>query len=205
MKQHKQTIVALGDSITQAAAQSPDEKWCAILERRLNAGGKACSIINAGVGGNTSREGLARFEKDVLANHPDLVLIEFGGNDATYEPARRVELNEFTENLGKMVDGLTRISARPVLLTFPPIIDDWHACGKIEFFKKWNGLDRCVEEYRQATREFARKRNLPLADIDLKFRKAFRTQEIGTLILKDGVHLTDEGNELVARTLGDFF
>jgi lysophospholipase L1-like esterase len=196
-------IVAFGDSITQAAAQSPEKKWCAIVEKMLREKGRQCEVINAGVGGNTSREGLARFEKDVLAHKPDMVLIEFGGNDATNDLARRVELGEFNENLKRMLAELKKQNAKIVMLTFPPIIDEWHDVGKHDFFQNWGGLDGCIEEYREAVRRFAKENGLRLADIDQAIRKEIQTQEAGTFILRDGVHLTDEGNEVVARVLSE--
>lgn len=56
-------------------------------------------MINSGVGGNTSREALDRIGKDVLVYRPDLVMVEFGGNDATPDPNREVSPDEFEENL----------------------------------------------------------------------------------------------------------
>jgi lysophospholipase L1-like esterase len=203
MTTQKRTIVALGDSITLAAAQSPEKKWVNILDQKLNADSKVqWTLINAGVGGNTSREGLARIENDVLSHRPDVVFIEFGGNDATNDMNRHVSVDEFNQNLGKMLESLTKISARAVIVTFPPIIDEWHCIGKHEFYTQWGGLDRCVEEYRQASRQFAKKHGLQLADIDAAFRAAFKTQDVASFILPDGVHLTDKGNELVAQVVG---
>ncbi len=196
-------IVAFGDSITVASAQSPEKKWCAILEKQLRNAGTICEVINVGVGGNTSREGLARFEKDVLSHHPDMVLIEFGGNDATNDLSRRVELKEFVENYDHFIAELRKINAEAVLLTFPPVINEWHSNGNNSFFDKWGGLDGYVEEYRSAVRNYAWKHDLKLADIDKAFRKAFESQERGSLILKDGVHLTDEGNEVVAKVVSE--
>lgn len=203
MTTQKRMIVAFGDSITLAAAQSPEKKWVNILSQKLNTGSNVQWIlINAGVGGNTSREGLARIEKDVLSHRPNVVFVEFGGNDATNDMNRHVSLDEFTQNLEKMLKSLTKISAQMVIVTFPPIIDQWHSIGTHEFYAKWGGLDHCVEEYRQASREFAKKHGLPLADIDIAFREAFKIQEAASLILPDGVHLTDKGNELVAEVIG---
>jgi acyl-CoA thioesterase-1 len=203
MEKQKRTIVAFGDSITLAAAQSPEQKWVNILDQRLNAKSNVqWSLINAGVGGNTTREGLARFENDVLSHRPNVVFIEFGGNDTTNDMNRHVSLDEFNQNLEKMLNGLTKISAQAVIVTFPPIVDEWHCIGKHEFYEKWGGLDRCVEEYRQASREFAKKHGLSLADIDVAFREAFKTQDVASLILPDGVHLTDKGNVLVSQVVG---
>ena len=83
------TIVAFGDSMTECKALEPSARWPGLLQRRLNraSAGIRCVVVNAGVGGNTSREGLARLERDVLPHRPDLTLVQFGGNDATPDDA----------------------------------------------------------------------------------------------------------------------
>ena len=39
------------------------------------------NIINSGIGGDTATTGLARLDRDVIAYHPDLVVVSFGLND----------------------------------------------------------------------------------------------------------------------------
>ncbi|HEX2949579.1 MAG TPA: GDSL-type esterase/lipase family protein, partial [Armatimonadota bacterium] len=39
-------------------------------------------VLNAGVGGNNTRMLLERLDADVLAQHPDLVVLMVGTNDA---------------------------------------------------------------------------------------------------------------------------
>ncbi|MBN8526974.1 MAG: hypothetical protein J0M02_16695, partial [Planctomycetes bacterium] len=39
------------------------------------------TVINAGIGGNTTTEMLARLQRDVLAHRPDLVVLMAGTND----------------------------------------------------------------------------------------------------------------------------
>ena len=39
-------------------------------------------IVNAGAGSNTTEHGRRRFQSDVLAHKPALVIIQFGINDA---------------------------------------------------------------------------------------------------------------------------
>ena len=201
--EQKVTIVAFGDSITEAVQQEPARRWPEILRRALQSRFASCEIvmINAGVGGNTSREGMQRLEKDVLARAPQFVLVEFG-NDTTPEPARHVSVEEFAKNLdtfraevGKRFGGTT------ILLTFPPIVDQWHAWREHEFFLSNGGLDACQESYREAPRKLAATRGMVLCDIDAALRKEMAARGPGECILPDGVHLTARGNECVAETV----
>ena len=200
MSQQKSlTLVAFGDSITQASSELPDElqRWPAILEQALCVAFPASpvTVINAGIGGNTSREGLARIENDVLRHRPDCVLVEFGGNDATPEPERHVTLDEYAANLAAMKARLDALGGcRMVLVTFPPVLDLQHAWQAA--FKDVGGQDRYLERYRRVTRDFAARHGLPLADIDAALRPK-PTENT----LPDGVHLTAAGNRVVAETV----
>ena len=194
-------IVAFGDSITAAAKEMPDEakRWPSLLETRLRGRfpGVDVKVVNAGVGGNTSREGLARMGPDVLRHDPDYVLVEFGGNDGVLDPQRHVAMEEFVANLVEMKARLDALGhCRMILLTFPPVIDELHA--QWEEYKNIGGLDKRVEPYRRAAREFAAALRLPLVDIDLEIRKDLRS-----CILTDGVHLSARGNDVVAEAVGD--
>lgn len=200
------TIVAFGDSITAATQQAPQDRWPEILRGALQARFPACPIrmINAGVGGNTSREGLARFERDVLAHQPHYVTMEFG-NDATYDPLRHVSLEEFAANLeGMAARTMEGDRGRVWLLTFPPIINAWHACRDHAFFKPHGGQDAYQDRYRQRTRQLAHARGLPLVDIDQALRAEMAVHGPEPYILSDGVHLTAAGNRVVADAVRPF-
>jgi acyl-CoA thioesterase-1 len=77
------TIVAVGSSSTAGAgASSPDASYPKRLEAELKARfpGVALRVINRGVNGDEARQMLARFDNEVLAEHPDLVLWQVGTN-----------------------------------------------------------------------------------------------------------------------------
>jgi lysophospholipase L1-like esterase len=193
--------VALGDSITALSAEMPETvRWPHLLEVGLQERlmPRSVRVVNAGVGGNTSREGLARLEQDVVPHRPDLVLVQFGGNDATPERDRHVHLVEYVGNLATIQARLGEIGCRfMVLLTFPPVVDQVH--GWWESFRAVGGQDAFVEQYRRVTRSFARDRGLPLFDLDAVVRADLRAR-----ILADGVHLSREGNRAVAEALIPF-
>jgi acyl-CoA thioesterase I len=75
-------IVCLGDSLTEGYGASkpfePDKSnsYPAFLEKKV-----ILNVINAGITGDTASGGLARVDKDVLANDPQLVIILLGAND----------------------------------------------------------------------------------------------------------------------------
>lgn len=104
---HEGPVVVIGDSLSVGVgADKPDEGYVGLLEKRLG-----IKIVNQGISGNTTEDGLARLERDVLAHKPALVIIELGGNDFL----RKVEADQVFANLEKMID---QVQAReiPVLL-----------------------------------------------------------------------------------------
>ena len=74
-------IVAFGDSLTAGYGLAPELGFAVRLEAWLNAAGVTARVVNAGVSGDTTAGGRARLSW-VMADRPDLVIVEFGGNDA---------------------------------------------------------------------------------------------------------------------------
>jgi acyl-CoA thioesterase I len=77
------TIVAIGSSSTLGAGtSSPAMSYPSRLAIELRAllPRSSITVINRGVNGDTAREMLARFDRDVFAAHPDLVLWQVGSN-----------------------------------------------------------------------------------------------------------------------------
>jgi lysophospholipase L1-like esterase len=77
------TIVAIGSSSTEGAgASSPGSAYPNRLEALLNARfpGVAVRVLNRGVGGEEEADMLARFDRDVIAEKPDLVLWQVASN-----------------------------------------------------------------------------------------------------------------------------
>jgi lysophospholipase L1-like esterase len=74
-------IVAIGDSNTLGWATPNGANWPLEVGRLFREAGRAAEVINAGVWGYSSLQGLRRFEQ-VLEHRPDVVLVSFGSNDA---------------------------------------------------------------------------------------------------------------------------
>ncbi|MCX5700436.1 MAG: GDSL-type esterase/lipase family protein [Candidatus Omnitrophica bacterium] len=69
-------IICFGDSVTYGYGVNLGEDYPTALAKLVNR-----KVINAGVDGDTSLDGLKRIKSDVLDKKPYLVLIEFTGND----------------------------------------------------------------------------------------------------------------------------
>lgn len=82
---HAQTapikLAVLGDSLAAGYGVKPDQAFPARLEAALTAAGRNVAVINHGVSGDTTAGGVERLDW-MLADKPDIVLVELGGNDA---------------------------------------------------------------------------------------------------------------------------
>lgn len=74
-------VLAFGDSFTAGLGLPREAAFPARLETWLQSHGSPTRVINAGLSGDTTANGLARLER-LLADRPDIVILELGANDA---------------------------------------------------------------------------------------------------------------------------
>jgi len=199
-------LVAFGDSMTRGHTAPPETVWPFLLQADLRArlGDHAPEVINAGANGNTTAEGLARIDNDVLAHRPGLVTVEFG-NDATDQPHRHVSVAQYRINLHTIHRLVTGVGGKLVLMTFPPIVNDWHSTRDNPIYAPLGGPDGAQEAYRQALREEAKNLGCLFFDLDRVIRDAACGRGWEAVIQKsDGVHFTDTGNRIAADALLPF-
>lgn len=99
-------IVVLGDSLSAGQGSASKMGYVGLLQQRLGV-----ELINKGINGNTSRQGLDRLNRDVLSLSPALVIVELGGNDFL----QHVPPEETFANLDEIVRRIQERGA-PVLL-----------------------------------------------------------------------------------------
>ena len=76
-------VLALGDSLFAGYGLGPGESYPARLEAALNSHGVRARVVNAGVSGDTTADGLTRvnFVLSGMKAKPVLAIISLGGND----------------------------------------------------------------------------------------------------------------------------
>lgn len=97
-------IVALGDSLTAGYQMAEGDNYPAMLSKRIGR-----EVVNRGVSGDTTADGLARLDRDVLSESPRVVVLALGANDML----RRQPIDETFANLRAIVD---RVQARGALV-----------------------------------------------------------------------------------------
>lgn len=74
------TVLALGDSLTAGYGLPRGEGFVPQMQAWLDQAGEDATIINGGVSGNTTRNGLARADR-LLTPRIDAMILALGGND----------------------------------------------------------------------------------------------------------------------------
>ncbi len=132
--------------------------------------------------------------------------ISFSCRGSRAETSRRVPLNDFASNLREMVRLCKRNGIVPVLLTAPSA----HIVGKEPKYlaERWlKDLSELVplhEQYVQTVRTVADEENVHLIDLYRLFR-GMSARELAESFGNDGIHLTEVGNERIARYLYAYF
>lgn len=114
---NRPAIVCFGDSLTAGLGLDSGESYPDVLQKLLDRRGYHYRVVNLGVSGETTQDGLARISM-VVAEKPAIVVLEFGANDGLRgQPVAGTE-----HNLARMVEQLQGAGARLVLagITLPP-------------------------------------------------------------------------------------
>ncbi len=110
-------LVCFGDSLTAGYGTDPGESYPDVLQKLLDAQGYKYRVLNSGISGNTTKDGLERVGR-VMARHPKIVVVEFGGNDGL----RGLPVEQTQANLAQIIETLQKSGAEVALagITLPP-------------------------------------------------------------------------------------
>jgi lysophospholipase L1-like esterase len=186
-------IVAIGDSITQGggylrdvdavlAAQYPDLKLP--------------KIINVGISGQKAEDLVTRFDKDVVAKKPQWVTLSIGINDVWHrmnKPADEKVLENYIENVSKMVDMAQAADIKVILLSPTVIQEDAGAEG-----------NKRLLAYVAAEKKIAADKKCQFADLHQMFIDVLAKKPAdvkGNWLTGDGVHMQPLGDALMALEL----
>ncbi len=183
------TIVCFGDSITAGYAVRRGFPSFLLESLRQRFPDSKIEMINSGISGDTSQDGLGRLDWAVLSYEPDLVTINFGINDCVLG----LSLEEFEMNLVEMV---RRIRAGPdseiLLLSSQPLESPPY--------------DQRVLDYYQTVERVAKEMNVGFVDVYGAWMKRVRAgMPLGSLILPGLDHPNEAGYRIIAEELMSLF
>jgi acyl-CoA thioesterase I len=202
-------IVLMGDSITEIG--SSPHGYVTLVAHTLNEldPNHQFEVINAGISGQKATDMHARFQKDVIDRHPDVVTLSVGVNDVwhdfrdpgwnkrvpTGDSGAGVKLPVYIQEVDAMATEAKAAGIRMVLVSPTLVYEDLN-CAE----------NQRLMEYVDAERDIARRHHLTFVDLNAVFRDVVKKyqQEAGTghlLLTVDGVHMNDQGNNLMAAQI----
>ena len=184
------TIVAVGSSSTQGTgASAPALNYPSRLEAELKARvpGIDIRVVNRGRGGEDAAEELARLKRDVIAEHPDLVIWQVGTNGVL----RRDDV-EIDEVLLRRGVALLQQSGTDVVLM------DLQYAPRVVERPAYAEMEQLIAEIAHHThaglfRRFAL----------MQYWQAKRQPGMPAMIGADGLHMTDSGYGCLAVELAE--
>jgi lysophospholipase L1-like esterase len=182
----KLLITAFGSSSTLGArASSPDRAYPAMLEKYLNSAlgpDRAVKVLNRGIGGENVYTMMARLERDVLRDKPDIVIWQTGTND----PLHNIPLWMFFQKTRKGIRQMQDADVAVVLM-------------EPQDSRRTSGIAKCVK-FRGAVRAIGEEMGLPVIKRFDLIRKwlADSTVTEDEIMHADGLHMADEGYRRLA-------
>lgn len=181
-------VVAFGDSITGVYYHTGGRRaWCAMLGEALRKAYPEADIqmFNAGISGNTSGQGLARIDHDVIARKPHLVVVMFGMNDAT-----RHDIKPFRKNCVEIVKRCRAAGAEVVL------------CTPNNVYPNKSRPQKRLAKYAQTTRDIAAEMSVPLVDFYQAYKNLQRRSRTNwALLMSEVIHPNMNGHRLFAEMI----
>lgn len=219
-------IIVTGDSISRGVIYDEarrkyvvfQENYVSLLQHKLKA-----IVSNTARFGNTILKGMEKIKKDAVETSPDVVLIEYGGNDCDFhweeiavnpegEHRPKTDFQEFEKRLKEMIEFLKSNRIIPVLTSLPPLHPErylkWvsHNNPAVESsILKWLGSVTKIywwqERYNSIIIKVARETGTRWIDI----RGAFlHYPDFDRFLCADGIHPNEEGHRIIAEKVLEF-
>ncbi|RCX20675.1 lysophospholipase L1-like esterase [Fontibacillus phaseoli] len=195
-----------------------EDNYVSLLQDKLKG-----AVRNTARFGNTLIKGMSNLKKDVLKDKPNIVLIEYGGNDCDFnwneiadnpdgEHSPKTDFNMFEKMLTEAIHFLKSQQITPVLMSLPPLNADnyfkWVSKNNPEAEKnilKWLGSVTKIywwqERYNSTILKVSEMTKTKYIDV----RGAFLEHPDYTKFLcSDGIHPNQAGHRIICEKVLEF-
>ncbi len=195
------TILFQGDSITDAGRSKENDAYLGIGYPTLVKGELGFEypgqyiMLNRGIGGNRVVDLYARIKADIINLKPDVMSILIGVNDVWHELGDHdgVDAEKYFKIYSMLIEEIKEALPEVKIMILEP------------FVLKASGTEECWEVFRaevskraEKAKAIAEKYDLPFIQLQDKFDEAAKLAP-NAYWLRDGVHPTTEGHELIKR------
>jgi acyl-CoA thioesterase-1 len=172
----RRVLVCYGDSITAGYGLQSGQSYPDFLQQKLDSLGFHYKVDNQGTSGATTKDAVANLQ-DILLLHPEVVIVEFGGNDGL----RGLPLDQTRRNLDQVLTTLEGAHIKILLagITLPPNY----------------GTDY-IHTFETVFSDLAAKHHTAFVPMIYK-----NLVHVPNTIQQDGIHPTAKGSNILADTL----
>jgi lysophospholipase L1-like esterase len=219
-------IVVSGDSISKGVIYDDikkkytvlEENYVDLLRNKING-----IICNTSRFGSTLIKGIQKLKNSIFSEKPDIVLIEYGGNDCDYNwdeiannpdgiHVPKTDFVVFEDTLIEAINMVKESKSTPVLMNLPPLNADnyldWVSRNNSEAkmnILKWLGSVTKIywwqERYNSVIVKIAEETKTLWIDV----RGAFlQFPDYTKLLCVDGIHPNKDGHTVIADKIVDF-
>lgn len=216
-----QSILVMGDSVAKGVVFHPEKQRYIFSKngfiRRLGEKLKA-SVHDFSKFGTTTTYGAKLLKEKLTDLNPDLVLIEYGGNDCNYkwdevalDPTAlhlpNTPLREYGQKLRQMIESLLALGKIPVLMNLPPLNaasyfrwftknDPQRAHNILKWLHDVSKIYWWQEKYSYTAEQIADSYGIHMVNV----RSAFlREDDYREFICEDGIHPNEKGQALIEQ------
>jgi acyl-CoA thioesterase I len=169
-------LVCFGDSITAGYGLKPGQSYPDFLQEKLDSRGYRYKVNNQGTSGATTKDAVAGLPA-ILLLHPEIVIVEFGGNDGL----RGLPPDQTRRNLDQVLSAFEAAHIKILLagITLPPNY----------------GADY-IHSFEATFRDLAAKHHT--AFVPMIYKDLI---PVPNTIQQDGIHPTAKGSDILADTM----
>lgn len=194
------TIVFMGDSITEGQFVHHSLRWTERVASNVRAhvsnkiDTDSLHFFNRGISGETTRQGLERFPRDVQVLAPHIMTLQFGLNDCNcWDSDRglpRVSEIAYRANLLEMIDRARNFGTKYIILSTN------HPTLRHRRLMSGKSLEDSRVVYNDIVRDVANESEVILCDVDSAFGDVDR-DKLSELLLPepDVLHLSETGHD----------
>lgn len=209
---NKKQVVFLGDSITQNAVINSEEfkGFITLMQSEVD---ENIKLIGKGISGDKVSDLLARYKKDVLELNPDIVFIYIGINDVwhKYDFGTGSDIDLYEKGLRTIIADVKNQGAKVILCT-PTVIGEnsgeFRLGNKFKDVETMEKMDEDLDAFSDIIRNLSSEFNTELVDL----RKVFKNyisknnpeNKAKGILTSDGVHLNNQGSQLIAENMLDY-
>jgi len=185
------TICIFGDSIAWGAWDCENGGWADLLKKYLMA--ESVITYNLGISDDTTEQLLKRFDTEVEARNPDIIIFAIGINDSMDIFGKKpISLVKFADNLASLTDKALQITNKIVFVGLTNV-DETKTIPYADTDASFD--NQSIGEYDEAIRSFCEENDLIFIDA------------LGLLIndddLCDGLHPSLTGHQKMFETIKD--